>query len=271
MGITVWRIIAATPALAFSLWMGLAMWALAPGYVSATVTALWAVMLVVAPTRAGQDALMRLLLPARAPNQVEEGALADSIAGMRQTGPAAAKLGVRVVGMPDVAAAGCGRHNVVVTRGAVLALQAGRLPADQMTALLVSAAGQVVGGATRLEWPLSVLTLPWLPFRVLLQAFMITFGTSRPVRFALKVRGLYAIAAFIQTTLEGHPLIGVGVLATLAATYGQPYAARQVVRRQTRAGDQYAAEQGHGPGLAELPKQLRSCPVRRAQVERGLD
>ena len=100
---------------------------------------------------------------------------------------------------------------------------------------------------------------------------MVVFGTSRPVRFVLKVRGLYAIAAFIQTTLEGHPLIGVGVLATLAATYGQPYAARQVVRRPTRAGDQYAAEQGHGHGLAELPKQLRSCPVRRAQVERGLD
>lgn len=38
MGITVWRIIAATPALAFSLWVGLAMWALAPGYVSATAT-----------------------------------------------------------------------------------------------------------------------------------------------------------------------------------------------------------------------------------------
>ena len=243
MGITVWRIIAAIPALVFSLWVGLAMWALAPCYVSATVTAVWAVILAAAPTRTGQNALMRLL-PGRAPNPAEQRALDDSIARIRQTGQAAARLGVRVVGMPGIAAAGSGRHNIVVTHDAVRELQAGRLPADQMTALLVSAAGQVVGGATCWEWPLTVLTLPWLPFRVLIQGFMITFGASLPVRFALKTRGLYAIAAFIQTTLEGHPLIGVGVLAAVAATYWQPYAARQVVRRQTRAGDQYSSEHG---------------------------
>ena len=111
-----------------------------------------------------------------------------------------------------------------------------------MTALLVSAAGQVVGGATRWEWPLTVLTLPWLPFRVLIQGFMITFGASLPVRFALKTRGLYAIAAFIQTTLEGHLLIGVGVLAVVTATYWQPYAGRQVVLGQSLAGRELAAQ-----------------------------
>lgn len=253
-GITVWRIIAATPALAFSLWVGLAMWALAPGYISATVTALWAVILAAAPTRTGQNALM-WLLPARPPNPAEQRALDDPVARMRQTGPAAARLSVRVVGMPGVAAAGIGRHNVVVTRDAVRELQAGRLPADQMTALLVSAAGQVVRGATRLEWPLTVLTLPWLPFHVLLQGFMIAFGTSLPVRFVLKVRGLYAIAAFIQTTLEGHPLMGVGVLVAVAATYWQPYAARRVVRSQTQVGDQYAAAQDNRPA----PTGLLAC------------
>ena len=159
MGITVWRIIAAAAALAFSLWMGLAMWALAPGYLSATVTGVWAAMLAAAPTRTGQNAMMRLL-PAHPPNPAEQRALDDPVARMRQTGPPAARLGVRVVDMPGVAAAGSGRHNIVVTRDAVRELQAGRLPADQMTALLVSAAGQVVRGATRWDWPITVLTLP---------------------------------------------------------------------------------------------------------------
>ena len=143
MGITVWRVIAALPALAFSLWIWLLMWALAPGYVSAAVTAVWVATLAAAPTRAGQNALM-WLLPARAPNAAEQRAMGDSIVRMRQIEPATARLGVRVVGMPGIAAAGSGRYNIVVTRDAVRALQASRLPEDQMTALLVSAAGQVV-------------------------------------------------------------------------------------------------------------------------------
>lgn len=243
MGTTVWRVIAALPALAFSVWVWLVMWALAPGYISAPVTAMWAVMLAVATTRTGQNALM-WLLPARKPNVDEERAMTDSIARMRQTGPAAAQLGVRIVRMPGIAAAGSGRHNIVVTRDAVCALQAGRLPPDHMTALLVSAAGQVIGGATRLEWPLTVLTLPWLPFRILQRGFSMAFGTRRSVRFVLKMRGLYAICAFLQATTEGHPVIGVGVLAAAAATYWQPYAARQVMLGQTRAGDQHATQQG---------------------------
>lgn len=243
MGTTVWRVIAALPALAFSVWVLLVMWALAPGYISATATGVWAVMLAGAPTRTGQNALM-WLLPARRPNSDEERAMADPIARMRQTGPAAARLGVRIVGMPGIAAAGSGRHNIVVTRNAVCALQAGRLPPDRMTAMLVSAAGQVIGGATRLEWPLTVLTLPWLPFRILLKGFMTAFGNSLAVRFALKMRGLYAICAFLQATTEGHPVIGVGVLAAVAATYWQPYAARQVMLGQTRTGDQHATQQG---------------------------
>ena len=246
MGITVWRVIAALPALAFSLWIWLLMWALAPGYVSAAVTAVWVATLAAAPTRAGQNALM-WLLPARAPNAAEQRAMGDSIVRMRQIGSATARLGVRIVGMPGIAAAGSGRHNIVVTRDAVRALQAGRLPEDQMNALLVSAAGQVVRGATRWEWPLTVLTLPWLPFRVLLKGFMIAFGASLPVRLVVKARGLYAIAAFIQTTLEGHLLIGVGVLAVVTATYWQPYAGRQVVLGQSLAGDEFAAEQGREP------------------------
>lgn len=184
--------------------------------------------------------------------------MADPIARMRQTGPAAARLGVRIVGMPGIAAAGSGRHNIVVTRNAVCALQAGRLPQDHMTALLVSAAGQAVRGATRLEWPLTVLTLPWLPLQILLQGFMTAFGNSLAVRFALKTRSLYAIGAFIQTTLQGHSLVGVGVLAVVAASYWQPYAARQVVRSRTRAGDCYSAEQGRGLGPAASPRRLRS-------------
>lgn len=259
MGITIWRIIAAIPALVFSLWTWLAMWAFAPGYASATVTLIWAVVLAAAPTRAGQNALM-WLIPARAPNPIEQPALADPIARMHQTAPATALLGVRIVAMPGIAAAGTGQHNIVITRDAVHALQAGRLPADQTTALLVSAAGQILRGATRAQWPLTVLTLPWLPFRVLLEAFMIIFGRSLPIRFALKVRGLYAIAALIQTTAEGHPLIGIGVLTVIAATYWQPYAARRVTRCQTKAGDHYAADAGHGAALARLLSDLHPDP-----------
>ena len=90
---------------------------------------------------------------------------------------------------------------------------------------------------------------------------MVVFGTSRPVRFVLKVRGLYAIAAFTQTTLEGHPMMGVGVLAVVAAAYWQPYAARRVVRLQKRIGDEYVAEQGLGPAVAALLSGVGASPV----------
>ncbi len=257
MGITVWRIIAAIPAIGFSLWAWLATWALAPGHLSAAITVLWTAILAAAPTRTGQNALM-WLIPAHPPSRAEQQTLAGPIARMRQTAPAATQLRVRVIGMPGIRAAGSGRHNIVVTHDTIRALQAGRITTDQMAALLVSAAGQVISGTTRLEWPLAVLTLPWLPFRILLQAFMILFGATLPVRFILKVRGLYAIGAFIQTTTEGHPLVGLGVLTAVAATYWQPHAARKVTRCQTRAGDRYAAEQGFGSGPAESPRRLRS-------------
>lgn len=257
MKVTAWRIIAAIPAIGFSLWAWLAMWTLAPGHLSAAITVLWSTALAASPTRAGQNTLMRLI-PARTPNRAEQRTLAGPITRMRQTAPMSAKLGVRIVCMPGIGAAGSGRHNIVVTHDTIHALQTRQITTDQMAALLISAAGQVISGATRLEWPLAMLTLPWLPFRIMLQAFMITFGTTLPVRFVLKVRGLYAIGAFIQTTLEGHPLIGVGVLAAVAATYWQPYAARQVLRCQTRAGDQYAAEHRFGSGPAESPRRLRA-------------
>ena len=59
MGTTVWRVIAALPALAFSVWVLLVMWALAPGYISATATAMWAVMLAGAPTRSLSSCLCK--------------------------------------------------------------------------------------------------------------------------------------------------------------------------------------------------------------------
>lgn len=257
MRVSVGRVIAQTPAMLFSLWVWLVAGVLAPGYVSVPVTVVWAGLAAASLTRGGQSALMRLLLSARAPTVIEQATLADPIARMRHSGPDTGRLDVRIVGTPGVAAVGSGRHTVVITQDAVRAAQTGRVPSDQLTALLVSAAGQVVRGTTRGEWLITVLTLPWLPVRIVLHAFGIVFGRSLPVRFLLKVRGLYGVAALIQTTTEGRPLIGVGALLVVATTYWQPHLARHVTRHQTLLGDQYAAEHGHGPALAALLGRLR--------------
>lgn len=257
MRVSVGRVIAQTPAMLFSLWVWLVAGVLAPGYVSVPVTVVWACLAAASLTHGGQSALMRLLLSARAPTVIEQTTLADPITRMRQSGPDTSRLDVRIVATPGVAAVGSGRHTVVITQDAVRAAQTGRVPGDQLTALLVSAAGQIVRGTTRGEWLLTVLTLPWLPFRIVLHAFGIVFGRSLPVRFLLKVRGLYGVAALIQTTLEGRPLIGVGALIVVATTYWQPYLARHVARHQTLLGDQYAAEHGHGVAFAALLGRLR--------------
>lgn len=257
MRVSVGRVIAQTPAMLFSLWVWLVAGVLAPGYISVPVTVVWVGLAATSLTRDGQSALMRLLLSTRAPTVIEQTTLADPITRMRQSGPDTGRLDVRIVATPGVAAVGSGQHTVVVTQDAVRAAQTGRVPSDQLTALLVSAAGQIVRGTTRGEWLITVLTLPWLPFRIVLHAFNIVFGRSLPVRFLLKVRGLYGVAALIQTTAEGRPLIGVGALIVVATTYWQPHLARHVTRHQTLLGDQYAAEHGHGPALAALLGRLR--------------
>ena len=238
MRVSVGRVITQTPAMLFSLWVWLLTGVLAPAYVSVPVTVVWAGLAAASLTRGGQTALTRLLLSARPPTMVEQTTLADPITRMRRSGPDTGRLDVRIVATPGVAAVGSGRHTVVITQDAVRAAQTGRVPGDQLTALLVSAAGQIVRGTTRGEWLLTILTLPWLPFRIVLHAFDIVFGRSLPVRFLLKVRGLYGVAALIQTTLEGRPLIGVGALIVVATTYWQPYLASQVTRHQTLLGDQ---------------------------------
>ncbi len=257
MRVSVGRVITQTPAMLFSLWVWLLTGVLAPAYVSVPVTVVWAGLAAASLTRGGQTALTRLLLSARPPTMVEQTTLADPITRMRHSGPNTHRLDVRVVETPGVAAIGSGRHTVIITRDAIRAAQTGRVSSHQLTALLVSAAGQIDRGTTRGQWLLTVLTLPWLPFRIVLHAFDIVFGRSLPVRFLLKVRGLYGVAALIQTTLEGRPLIGVGALIVVATTYWQPYLASQVTRHQTLLGDQYAAEHGHGPALAALLGRLR--------------
>lgn len=257
MRVSVGRVITQTPAMLFSLWLWLVTGVLAPGYVSVPVTVVWAGLAAASLTRGGQTALTRLLPSARPPTTIEQTTLADPITRMRHSGPTANRLDVRVVETPGVAAISSGRHTVIISRDAIRAAQTGPVSSRQLTALLMSAAGQIDRGTTRGQWLLTVLTLPWLPFRIVLHAFDIVFGRSLPVRFLLKVRGLYGVAALIQTTTEGQPLIGVGALIVIATTYWQPYLTHRVTREQTLLGDQYAAEHGHGPALAALLARLR--------------
>jgi STE24 endopeptidase len=239
-----WRAIAATPAVIGSLL-----------FVSVAVGPLgrWAELLVlgwvacgaVMITRVGERFAVRAACGFRSPSPVQAAALQRPWATvLRMLGTAAvdADLYVQTAQMPNAyAAGGC---SVAVTSRVVEDYESGRLPEDQLVAVLVHELGHHATRATRPMLLALWLAMPWRLAASLLTG--IGFALSgRPARRGLIMVIAAGVAVAVTRALyQGQVLVG-GVLAFVGlAAVLCPLVGAAVSRRSECAADRFAADHG---------------------------
>jgi len=148
-------------------------------------------------------------------------------------------------------ACAAGRRSVAVTGGTLEDLVSGRLPADQLLAVLVHELGQHQSRATRY-----VLTTTWLAapgraaFRLVVRVSVALCGGRRPGVLEALLGLVAGCMAAVQLVRQGQWL-GLVMLAGLAFTLvGTPLVDGAVSRASEYAADTYASEVGVGPDLA---------------------
>lgn len=124
-------------------------------------------------------------------------------------------------------------------------------------ALMMSAAGQIRSGITGPDGRLTAMTLPWLPGRVVTQAVARVAGWLPLVGFAWRIRAITVGIAVWQILAEGRGWAALGLIAIGVLSYLTPWAAAQAARAVVLAGDQYAADHGHGPPLCRILRRYR--------------
>jgi len=152
---------------------------------------------------------------------------------------------------PDINACAAGRRSVAVTDGALRSFVSGRLPADQLMAMLVHELGHHETRAARYA-----LTTTWLAapgraaFRLVLRVSLALCGSRRPALVTCvlaMVGGGMALVQLVQRQqwVPAAMLAGVG-LALLVT----PVVHGAVSRASEYAADTYARRVGVGPELA---------------------
>src|SRR3954452_2442877 len=147
----------------------------------------WAVAAAMLMTRVGERMAVRAVCGFHRLSPTQAAALQPAWStALRATGTAAGdvELYVQTARTPNALAAG-GR-SVAVTSGIVEDYASGRLPQDQLVAVLVHELGHRATGATRPMLLLSCLTAPWRLARSLLTGLASTLG-GRPPRSGLAV------------------------------------------------------------------------------------
>src|SRR3954452_13183489 len=156
-----WRAIAATPAMIGSLLLPSVVFG-ALGRWTGLVLLGWVVCAAIMFTRVGERITVRAACRLRSPSPAQAAALQRPwAAALRMTGTAASdvELCVRTAQVPNAYAAG-GR-SVAVTSRVVEDCESGRLPEDQLVAVLVHELGHHATGAARPMLLVSFLAAPW--------------------------------------------------------------------------------------------------------------
>jgi len=148
-------------------------------------------------------------------------------------------------------ACAAGRRSVAVTGGTLEDFVSGRLPADQLLAVLVHELGHHQSRATRYA-----LTTTWLAapgraaFRLVVRVSVALCGGRRPGVLEALLGLVAGCMAAVQLVRQGQWL-GLVMLAGLAFTLvGTPLVDGAVSRASEYAADTYASEVGVGPDLA---------------------
>ena len=239
-----WRVVSQLPAVLASCGIVGAVTVLVPSPWGGVIAAGWIALIGMARRPTVEHGLARLIGSARSLTEPERAALAGPLTQLRAVNPDPPALQVLVIPGAWVDAAGFGRGTLLVTQALVDGLRHGQLDAAEVTALLMSAAGQIRSGITRLDGLLTAVTLPWLPGRVVTQAVARAAGWLPLVGFAWRLRAITIGIAVWQALAEGRGWAALGLTAIGVLSYLTPHAATRAARAVVLAGDQYAADHG---------------------------
>jgi STE24 endopeptidase len=208
----------------------------------------WAAGAALLMTRIGERITVRAACRFHPPSPAQAAALQRPwAAALRMTGTAAGviELYVQTARVPNAYAAG-GR-SVAVTSRVVEDYQTGRLPEDQLVAVLVHELGHHATGAARPMLLVSFLATPWRLAASLVTGLASILAGRQPRRGLAVVVVAALTVAVTRALLQGQWMVG-GVLAVLGlAAVLCPLADAAVSRRSEFAADRFAADHGLAP------------------------
>ena len=245
-----WRALVATPAMLGSLLLvSIAVAAL--GRWAELVLLGWVACGAVMITRVGERIAVRAACRFHSPNPAQAAALQRPwAAALRMTGTVGGdvELYVQTAQMPNAYAAG-GR-SVAVTSRVVEDYESGRLPEDQLVAVLVHELGHHATRAARPMLLVSFLAMPWRLAGSLLTGLASILAGRRPPRgLSIVVVAGLAVAG-TRTFHQGQVLVGGALALVGLAAVLCPLADAAVSRRSEFVADRFAADHGLALELA---------------------
>jgi STE24 endopeptidase len=245
-----WRVVAAVPAMIGSLLLLM----LASGVLNGRTELLplaWAACAAAATTRVGERMTVRAVYGFHRPSPEQATALAPAWStALRVTETAADDVDLYVQNARALNAYAAGGRSVAVTSRVLEDYQSGRLPEDQLVAVLVHELGHHATGAARPLLLVSWLAAPWRLTARLLTGLAFTLA-GRQTRLGVAVVVVAGVAVAVARALQQGQWTAGGVLAFvgLAVVFG-PLADAAISRRSEVAADRFAADCGLALELA---------------------
>ncbi|MDN5715597.1 MAG: hypothetical protein L0G89_00025 [Janibacter sp.] len=213
----------------------------------------------------GEATAMRLLYFARPATHAEEAALTPALQLLGQRGMGPPLIDIWVLERETaVTTGGVGRRSVLVTGGLLAAVRAGRLPDDQVAALIGHAEATVRSGLTRNDPAVEFWTLPWSLVRVVARVCAARFQWLPAVMLVWHARIVIGVITVVQGIQEGTPgttAAGIAGGVVIALTYVFPYWERVWERTLRDVGDENLHQVGLAPAYARLLLSQSSSPT----------
>ena len=245
-----WRALVAAPAVIGSLLL-LTLVSGALGRWAGLLFLAWAAGAAVLMTRVGERLTVRAACRFRSPSPAQAAALQRPwAAALRMSGTAAVDVDLYVQTAQTPNAYATGGRSVAVTSRVLEDYESGRLPEDQLVAVLVHELGHHGTGATRPMLLVSFLAAPWRLAASLLTGLAGILAGRHPRRGVAVVVVAGVVVAVMLALHQGQWMVG-GVLAFLGlAAVLCPLVDAAVSRRSEFAADRFVVDHGLALELA---------------------
>ena len=168
-------------------------------------------------------------------------------------------------------ACAAGRRSVAVTGGTLEDLVSGRLPADQLLAVLVHELGHHQSRATRYALPTTWLAAPGrAAFRLVVRVSVALCGGRRPGVLEGLIGLVAGCMAGVQLERQGQWLSLVMLAGLVFKLVGTPLVDGAVSRASEYAADTYAGQVGVGPDLARALVSMQGQSTSRRTIRSRL-